>query len=478
MGNRGENTTAYALYEELGSHLRVDDEVEPPYIYKRSDSHLKQSLENRPWQIRVPIPEERIGIRKSLRTSDKDVALRKAEKIIFDIRVQLAQGGSALPYSVEKLVAGFLEEKKGLIRGEWEGKVDKGNKSITKERYNLIEGKLRNYLIPFLGKKADVRGIPEKKWSQWRTWRMEQHSSKAITLLNEQVMIREVWQWGIEMGHIPFSPRKPFHNENYIPDDKMRRDTWEAYQWSSFARMLREWLNSTSTDNEDYVWDAFLAYQMVFFIANCGMRIGELVKVKNKDIDFFTYKSPHIKKKVWGALIDVHKSTKTGERQVNAGGGEYARRVWNRGKHKKKEDFLFCHLDGSPFTTKQFRSWFQKMTAFTNEDERWGKRFVPYSLRHFYATTRLQNGTNTQTLCKNMGVGETYLQKHYSHYMVRLDTDELVKINKDLGIGKKVLSGDDFIIPEAEETKSVASPLGKEIIFVADDEEEMVSTDR
>tara|TARA_Y100001968_G_C18852940_1_gene478922 strand:- start:361 stop:549 length:189 start_codon:yes stop_codon:yes gene_type:complete len=62
--------------------------------------------------------------------------------------------------------------------------------------------------------------------------------------------------------------------------------------------------------------------------------------------------------------------------------------------------------------------------------------------------------------------------------MVRLDTDELVKINKDLGIGKKVLSGDDFIIPEAEETKSVASPLGKEIIFVADDEEEMVSTDR
>ncbi len=57
-----------------------------------------------------------------------------------------------------------------------------------------------------------------------------------------------------------------------------------------------------------------------------------------------------------------------------------------------------------------------------------------------------------------------------------LDTDELVKINKDLGIGKKVLSGDDFIIPEAEETKSVASPLGKEIIFVADDEEEMVSS--
>ena len=27
-------------------------------------------------------------------------------------------------------------------------------------------------------------------------------------------------------------------------------------------------------------------------------------------------------------------------------GGVFARRVWEKSNHKKKEDFLFCHLDG------------------------------------------------------------------------------------------------------------------------------------
>ena len=102
----------------------------------------------------------------------------------------------------------------------------------------------------------------------------------------------------------------------------------------------------------------------------------------------------------------------------------------DKSKFKSKDDFIFCHLDGSPFTTKQFRTQFESMTLYSNEDERWGKHFVPYSIRSFYATTRLQNGTSTYALCKNMGMTEPYLRKHYSKYMIddlnpdEFDTDE------------------------------------------------------
>ena len=42
---------------------------------------------------------------------------------------------------------------------------------------------------------------------------------------------------------------------------------------------------------------------------------------------------------------------------------------------------------------KSVQKKFEQMIAYTNEDERWGKKFVPYSLRHLYATLRLQHGT-------------------------------------------------------------------------------------
>ena len=79
MSTRGENEKTYALYEELG-HLRVAPGVGCVSIHKRIDAHLSQPLEKRAWQIRIPVPNTP-GIRKSLRTPDREIALQKAEKM-------------------------------------------------------------------------------------------------------------------------------------------------------------------------------------------------------------------------------------------------------------------------------------------------------------------------------------------------------------------------------------------------------------
>ena len=103
-------------------------------------------------------------------------------------------------------------------------------------------------------------------------------------------------------------------------------------------------------------------------------------------------------------LVQVPANTKTGAREVNSMGGVFAMRVYEKSLHQKKTDYLFQHLDGSPFTTKQFWTKFKDILQFTDEEARLGKHFVPYSLRHFYATTRIQNGTPYDILCRNMGV--------------------------------------------------------------------------
>ena len=52
------------------------------------------------------------------------------------------------------------------------------------------------------------------------------------------------------------------------------------------------------------------------------------------------------------------------------------------------------------------------------------------------------------SLCKNMGTGEQYLKKHYSKYMTRNNTGELIKVRPNLGIMGKVIEGYDFVLED------------------------------
>ena len=80
------------------------------------------------------------------------------------------------------------------------------------------------------------------------------------------------------------------------------------------------------------------------------------------------------------------------------------------------------------------------------------KHFVPYLLRHLYATTRLQHGTSRTALCENMVFKETHLRKHYSKYLTRLVTVDIMKMDNDIGLrGQLISRGGDFAIPEVTE---------------------------
>jgi len=56
-----------------------------------------------------------------------------------------------------------------------------------------------------------------------------------------------------------------------------------------------------------------------------------------------------------------------------------------------------------------------------------GRRRSLYSLRHFYATQRVLNGVEYETLRKNMGTGIQQLQKHYDWVETRQKSVELTK---------------------------------------------------
>jgi integrase len=459
MGARGNNQKSYACYEEI-SYLRVTDESSNVSIYKRLHAQKHLPIEQRSYIVHIPVPNTKTGIRKSLRVIDRHSAIRKAENMVGEIRDDIRQGVSVIGKPVEEVVREFLQIKRNKIRGLEEGKKDHIRKTITERTYTRISGKLNNYLTPFLGKRVDIKSVKiskfDNEWVDWRNAnnkRKELGNPKAVTLYNEMILLREFWKWGIKKGYIVGDiSNLPFEDyvENYEGDDSCVRDTWEHNEWNSFKGKIPYWLKEQEGKSEEQYWDSYVAYQMLFMFANSGLRMGEAVKLKRGDVKILPIKRSEIKWQVGELVsrIQVHKSNKTGAREVNCQAGKYFKRVMDKSKFKKKSDYIFCHLDGTPFSVKQFRTQFESMTEYTNEDERWNKRFVPYSLRSLYATTRLQNGTNTYDLCKNMGTGEQYLKKHYSKYMTRNNTGELIKVRPNLGIMGKVIEGYDFVLED------------------------------
>ena len=91
-----------------------------------------------------------------------------------------------------------------------------------------------------------------------------------------------------------------------------------------------------------------------------------------------------------------------------------------------KEEYILCHKDGS--AVGSFKKGFIALTKEAGvEFDRDGDRRTIYSLRHTYATFRLQEGVNHYVLARNMGTSVKMLEQHYGHTSNRAMADELTK---------------------------------------------------
>tara|TARA_A200000159_G_C7336809_1_gene345421 strand:+ start:3770 stop:5200 length:1431 start_codon:yes stop_codon:yes gene_type:complete len=432
MGVRGNNKATYLVYEEI-QHLRVDVDAPPVAIYKRLDTELNKEVENKTYQVIIPVPNNKNGVRKSLKTSNRDRAILKAGDEVVKVRSQIEMGVQLRTSPVSKLVEAFLEHKNNNVRGEWEGKEDKGTKSITKLRYGNIKSKLKNYFVRYIGAKTDAKTLKPNQFNdKWETWRMNNSvvggQPKQATIKDEIVIIRDLWGWGQRNGFIKDTAAKPFDDVNLKPDEKTNRETWELDEYKVFSRRLREWKKQVDkTDDIEDQWYAHLAYNLTYFLVNSGLRVGECFKLKWKDIDYYQNHVSHYESDKTGVLVSVHKSGKTGSREVNSNGGLFLKRIEEKSKHTNKEDFVLHDLDGNQLSTRWFSELWNEIRDFTGEKKRHGKKIDPYSIRHYYATQRIYAGVQTSFIARNMGITETRLRKSYDHAFSRMASEELFK---------------------------------------------------
>jgi len=439
MGKRGEGEgTTFEMWEELPNYLRVTPDAEPPYIYKRVDSEKNKRPEDKRYHVTVPIPpndEGRTygnGVRKSLKTADRDRAISKVEELVLDLKSDLRNNTEVMKVTVKSFIADFLKWKKKYIRDESEGKSDAGQRSIVQGRWDTTETKLRRYFASFIGENMDIKKVSYKRFDKdWEIWRKEPSQLTTTkgqkpaqsTIKMEMSILREIWGWGQKYNYISQGQIKPFEGINLIQDSKTRRDTWTIREWETFKASVKGWRDSKiQNGSPDLIWDTFVGLNLFFLLADSGLRTGELFKLKWKDISYTNLSKPYSEDHKTGVYISVPNNTKTGYRLTFSNAGDFLKRIQKKSKFTTKNDYVVTHLDGKKWTTRQFREdIFYSMTAYTDEDNKLGKKLKPYALRHLYATTRLLNGTKKGRVADNMGCEIKQIEKHYSHEIEQAD---------------------------------------------------------
>jgi integrase len=115
-------------------------------------------------------------------------------------------------------------------------------------------------------------------------------------------------------------------------------------------------------------------------------------------------------------------------------------------KEVPPDSYVFCRTNGKPIDS--FKKLFATLIKDAKvENDSFGQRRSLYSLRHTYATARLQEGVNHYVLAKNMGTSVAMLEAFYGHTTNVTSVDELTKFTpkkKVVGKEKKEKSVDAF----------------------------------
>ena len=219
--------------------------------------------------------------------------------------------------------------------------------------------------------------------------------------------------------------------------DEGRRATFTNAEWNVLTRNLLSWAEGKGKYAADRT-NAFHKHQRqqlryyVLFLASTGIRSGTETRfMKWEDVEF----------KDDGLRIRIRVATKTGKsRNVISQPAAVAwMKEWKAISHYVgSQDYVWYGMSkqGEPQKVatdlnKTFQSFLKTVSFHGRNDgltfDADGKKRSLYSLRHFYATQRLQQGVTYEDLRRNMGTGIQQLVKHYDWATTEQRSAEITK---------------------------------------------------
>ncbi len=366
-------------------------------LYKRP------GLKKPKWQARIRVPNANRYKIVTTKTDNLVQAQVFASNLYEELYFTVKAGGSVHSKTFKQVFDEWVKalEKQGPTRqgGKWDSTVNR----------------VRSYALDYFGAKriADLKVIDFNHYWDWRRSNYTRKPPSHATIKREKVSIIPLLKFAKQRGYITAVPE--LETPNFKPQ---RRSTFTAQEWETFYTEARAWVIEGKVKA---TWrDRYIAQQSFLILANTGMRVGELRYLRWSDLR--TVKIDDATQ-----MIGWVKG-KTGAREVvfQPGADEYVKRIYDLrvlelSDAPPLDSYVICHKDGNP--VQSFKNSFKSLMDFAKLPlERNGMTRTVYSLRHFFATMRLERETSPYLLAKQMGTSVEMLERFYGHTAVNAAT--------------------------------------------------------
>lgn len=380
------------------------------YLYKRAD-YKKPT-----WLCRVKVPGGKGYVNRSTGTGDEHKAFKFADDLYDQLLVRSLTG----EFPVRKPIGPAIDAY--ILRLE----PQKARQSI---HYKIL---LLKRAKPFLDKKT-FEELNTATISQ-----LVDHlsaKSKKVSLSPNSIKrmfsdLKHFFNWCVEEGHLAALPKLPRVN-----GEATRRPHFTAEEWAKLIGDMESYLR---TSPKFVRRDRRLLLLYIVVLAETGIRVGEARDLRWRDLRPISNSNdpdaPNIALRVKG---------KTGIREVVASGPLVREAMGEILKIRRKDlqdeasdihnmtevpadSFIFCDKHGARIQSFK-KSFATFLNAISLTRDTFGQQRTLYSLRHTYATARLEAGVNHYTLAQNMGTSVAMLERFYGHTTNVSMVDELTR---------------------------------------------------
>ena len=266
-----------------------------------------------------------------------------------------------------------------------------------------------------------------RKFDAWRAEKMGKVPT-ASSVGTHISAINRVFDEGIERGYVSALKRPHLFNRGRSGG---RRPDFTFEEYRKIIRNLKKWCDAGRIGRTRAMRELMRDY--VLILINTGMRHG--TETAN-----LCWKHIRIERNRGRETLLFYVDGKTGGREIVARRvcQIYLRRIQERTPEISGMSFepliaakidkpVFSLPDGT--TTDNLRGTFRQFLRDIRllNDPRTGQQRTLYSLRHTYATFALSlgRGIDIHLLARQMGTSVLMIERHYSHLIARMRTDEL-----------------------------------------------------
>lgn len=354
------------------------------------------------WYFRMWIPTEKKFVQHSLKTKDYQVASERAEKDFIGFQAKVQQGEKIFSFSASELVEEFSRHLKERF-------VD--TDQLSQGRYSNVRIHLKHYL-DFIGRDESVQNIKRDRFRDYVMFRRKENRAINLgTIRNEQITIRSMYKWALEMGHITISAM-PVFEKMKIPVDEGKREGIDLLEYRRLVMVSKNW-HKTAPDEAkhgEHWYYRRLLHDLIIVMANFGFRTGEARNLRWEDVQVFDDATAKV-------FIRAENTKVRKQRTVISRRGDVFNRIRSYSKYTQPTDFIF-----SAFWKN--RQWNSQMIYRTFRSlvkdvrEKYGDEFdaerVLYGLRHLFITIKLRGGATPWAVAHMTGTSPRQITATYN----------------------------------------------------------------